>query len=805
MLKNFLKTSLRNLWKNKVYTLINTLGLSLGVCALFLAAIFSRFEHSYDQFDDAEFEVSRVILKQDYGGGNLIESTYMPYHLLEGLKGIPQIVETTSFKTSTLKAVVGVGQRSETVFDQSGVAFVEKNHFDFFDKTFLKGSRAQWNDRPNAVVLTESTATRYFGAADPVGRVIDIKDMGITLEVVGVVADNPGNSSMQFALLCSMDVLRTHENYKDSFQSAFYRSFQIFVKTPLESNPDEVNHGVSQYVATNWPNSNGQSLPELSLEPLRDLHLKSQIVEPFYATKGDSQLINWFFGIALILLAMGIINYANLTTATGLRRAKEIGIRKVVGAKKSNIFYQFATESTLLGLMIAIVSLLLIEMSLPFFESLVQRDFGSLIIYRGAFYVFILALSVLVSFLAGIYPSLIMVKIKSITLFHGANAINRLSGIRNGLLFIQFLIGFSLVTTALYMDSQLNYVLSKDLGLNISNGLVLKNVNADDNSIQLLKSELIKVSGVEAVSISQFYPGVRGFRSTEVEIEVVPGGKKEKLMIMGVDADFLRIYGAEILQDNGLTLEELFSEQSNFALLNETAIQALEITSPSDFRFPSVFRGQSDFMTKGVVKDFHVGSLHEKIRPMAIVPINKTRSSKSITVKYNSNFDSSQLVNELEKAYRGIIPFKPFTPIFLEDEHKRLYAEERRMKSLISILTGLSLFIAISGVLGLTLSTTQQRLREIGIRKILGAKILHLIVTQNRKMLIIMMVSCLTGILASIYLIDLWKTDFAYQTELSIWTFLKGVSVIMICTLFSSVWLTFRTAIANPCDVLRAE
>lgn len=803
MFSTYLRAAQRNLIKNWSYTMVNVLGLAVAISVLLLISVLHRFEYSYDKFYKDNTTISRVISVQTLPSGSQAYA-YMPYELGNSLKAsIPEVEELLRLNTSHFKSVVKLKGGDGELFDQEGIVYADLNYLDFFETDLLNGSKSDFEMRPNAVLITASLAEKYFGNSELIGEIIHLTDHDVSMEVVGVIADPPTNSSLQFRMIGSMQNLINHPKEGRLFNSLSYNAFHTFLKRDKESGKDELAVKIKE----NAPPSRtfDSEHHKFVVEDLSDLHLRSITNEHFYAERGDVQLLNWFMWVSALLLIMSVIGYGNLTLATGLRRVRSIGIRKTVGASTQSIFYQLIVEAVLAAIVATVVSFLIFELTLPYFENFVNRDLSTLTGTRPLFYAYGLAIGLTVGLMSGLYPAIVFSKIRSIVLLKGVDSIGTLKHLRGGILYLQFLLAFVFISTALYMNGQLSYILSKDLGYSTEHRLAIKRVYTSPDQMALLKQELLKLNGVEEVAMADFYPGVKNFRTSVFKVSLSPDEAEQNLSVVSVDPDFLDLYGIKVLEDNGVDIATLFGNNSNFALLNETAIRLFNLDDPVGKTFRSAFRGQPDLIIQGVVQDFHLGSLHKDIPPLALIPVSKMPTQKLLSLKYNEQVDVAALLSNVESVYRNTIPTRPFEYVFLEDEKHRLYAEENRLRWLLNLLTGLCLFITLSNVLGLTLASVQHRLKEISIRKVLGAGFWQLQFIQSRKLLLLMSAAFVVAIPVSYWTINLWKTEFVYRITVSPWLFGIALLSMLVFTFGTSGWITARCAKTNPVESLKNE
>jgi putative ABC transport system permease protein len=760
-----------------------------------LSSSFYVFEHSYDRFYSEDEPISRVLLEFTNR-----TSDYLPYFMGEDLKeSSAELEDLTRVKFNSLQSVISLNRDPNKLFDESNIAFADTNFFDFFNRRLVLGSKERFKSVVNAVVLTESTAKRYFGDQNPLGEVIVFTKEDLLLEVVGVVEDYPSNSSIQLNLICSMNSLKSNPKMATYFDQA-YQGFLYYVKTGKEAQTQAIAKKLNSYVK--GKKMMGQSEVELKLESISDIHMKSENLSAIYSEQGDPQFATWLLLISIVVLGLGIFNYSNLSLALAFKQVKGVGIRKVMGANRETVLVQFITDSLLTGFIVLISAGFLYEFCLPYFEKFVDRSFNDMQGLRPLLYGLSLVVCLVSGFMAGLYRAFILSRVQPIKLVKGHNAIPAFSKVRATLLWFQFSVAFVLITTAIYMTSQMGFILNKDLGATVENRLVIKNVN---QNTEILKSELAKIKGVEALAFSTFYPGIKKLSGGKKNVDFIPGVENSEIMLLGLDEDFFELYNVKVLDNGGLSEEVLFNEKSDFVLINEAALKLFQGHEHIGVTFKPLFKGQNNLTIKGVVSDFNVASLHHEIQPMIFTSVAKSKSSRFLNISYEPSEDPNELLSRIEQVYRKFLPNQSFEALLLEDEIAALYKEETKMKTLVSVLTLISILIIISGILGLVVSDFQLKLKEIGIRKVLGAGYWQLQVIQNKKLIYLLVLTLVVGIPMSIQAINFWKTDFIYRISISPAMFIMSSLVIVVSSLIISIALTSRASSINPVQVLRND
>lgn len=805
MLLNFFKTFFRRARAKWVLTLIDLLGLSVGFCTLLLVGIYVNFELNFDRFYTELAQYNRLVLSKDLRSNSSRDYGALPYELATLLKEQnPQVLDITRLKASTLPRVISTGRAKEKLFNEEHFAYVDTNYFDFFDIKLKSGSLEAFRQNQWAVILSETAAEKYFGRVDVVGQVLDLKKEDQLLEVVGVMPDYPVNSTFRFEVLASLEAENSMPGVAERNKNPLFFGFQSFVKMRASDSgasvfAERLKTFSKEYLHDTYPNR------LLRLQPLMQMHLDSGTEEPFYASPADKQLMLWASVVAAIVMIFGLVNHGNLMMATSMNRVKEIGVRKVLGADRKRIILQFLVESVLMSLMALILALLMLEFSLPLVKSFVARQLVVFPVLGINFYLLSFIVALMAGLLGGVYPALAVSLVKN-ELFHRGSALHfskqRFSTLLIGM---QFMITTVLIAVAMYMNRQIDFVASWDMGYNAENTLIIRKLSVGEQRMALIREKIAKRADVLATGLSDFMPNSRHMMVSNNRAVFAPAGEKKEFLQLGVDAGFIRLYDIPLVDDKGQPVETVFSDQSNFALFNESAVAEFELDMDQVISFPSTIRSQEDFSVSGVVRDFHIGSLHNPMSPAALVPVSKSYGTRYLSIKYHEQTDIESLLAGIRQVCMDIAPEVPLLITFAEEHMESAYMEELRIRKMMSALTLLGLFLAVAGILGMTLIMTSQRVKEIGIRKILGAGLVHLFALQNRKVFAIILVSFLIALPLAYQSINWWQVDFAYRKEVSFGLFALPLLIMLAATFLTSGWLTLKTASTNPVDVLRYE
>ncbi|MCE7990515.1 MAG: FtsX-like permease family protein [Roseivirga sp.] len=798
MLKNYLIAYLRNIWRNKLISAINIFGLAIGTSTVLLAIVYLDFEHSYDDF--YEDEIGRVVGTHSYQDRPTLHMGTLPYDMGAEIRDkVPEVNGLTRIKGSNLTSVVASMEQPDQYFNEAGLVYADGNYFDFFKIDLLAGSKQSFSENTRSVVLSESAALKYFGQQNPLGKLLEIKNQELLLEVVGIMPDYPANSSIRFHMVASVEALRSLPNAESTYFSKRSWAYQTFIKT--------TDRGVATEKINHFDEANLYKIREnqaFYIEPITDLHFKSQTSETFYASKGNAQLLLWFSIIAGIVLLFAIINYGNVLTANALKRVKEVGVRKIIGANRTDVLLQMVFESLVTSLFAMVVGFLLIELTLPYLGNFVQRDLLITPVYGLNFYLFSLLLALVIGVVSGAYPALVLSGINTLNLKKEGTGLRSKKNLGSALIIFQFVASMVLISIAFYMNRQLDYVTTKDLGFNTDNTLVIKNLNTSPDKVTLLQNELLLEASVGQAAISDFIPGEKTFRASKVKAGFNRGGEKLEMALLGIDEYFTELYQIDIFDNSNPDTRNLFSKGSQNVLVNEATSAAFE-GSLIGGTFSGLFVGQGEYVVQGVIRDFHVASLHNEIAPFALIPVSGSYGSRHLSVRYLPGTDKQELLSTIKSKFAEIMPEVPFDLSFSGEGLAQAYADELRTGTMINVLTLLSIALSSAGILGITLAITGQRRKEISIRKILGAGLAHLLLIQNKRFILLIGVAFTLAAPLAYLSANWWKNDFVYKVDFSLLSLAVPLCIMLCCTFLVSGWLTFKTATTNPVNSIRYE
>lgn len=811
MLKNYFTIAWRNLVRNRVFSAINITGLAIGLASCMLISLYVIDELSFDRFHEKSGRIVRATFKGTMAGGIINESHAMPPTAGALKADYPEVLEATRLRQSGKPLVL----RNNRIYNDEKLAFVDSNFFSVFTLPFIQGNPKTALLEPNTIVLSETAARKYFGKTDVTGQIITFKDWNKTLRVTGVMKDIPSNSHFRFDLLGSMATL-------DEARSTSWLTSEFFTYLVLPEGYDykkleaKLPATVDKYISPQLKQSMGVTMAEfrkqgnnleLRLQPLTDIHLHSDFQYDL-DVNGDITYVYIFGAVAVMMLLIACINFMNLSTAGSSRRAREVGVRKVMGSEKSELVRQFLIESILLTSIAMVLAILFAVIGLPVFNELSGKNLSLQWDAVPGLIPATLGFGLLVGILAGSYPAFFLSSFKPIAVLKGGAAAIRLSSsgrsinLRSALVVFQFAMSIVLIAGTTVVFQQMQFIRNKKLGYNKDQVIVVPVWSLGKN-VEAFREALTKDSRVERVSLSGYVPAGP---SDNNNFTVNPDGKTDRMvktLRYDVDYDYIPTLGMTIARGRNFSRE--YGTDSAGIIINETAVKTFGWT-PENAMNRLITRNDNDgkktaFRVIGIVKDFHFRSMHEQIGPLVM-----TLSSGWgwMMVKTRSR-DVSPLLAAMKSNWNGFQSDMPFSYSFLDERFNETYKAEQKTGQILATFAGLTIFVACLGLFGLATFTAEQRMKEIGVRKVLGASVAGIIALLSRDFLKLVIIALLIATPAAWWLMDRWLQEFAYKVDVSWWIFaLAGVLAVAValCTIsYQSV----KAALMNPVQSLRSE
>jgi putative ABC transport system permease protein len=790
MLKNYFLIAARNLLRNKVLSLINVSGLAIGLAVCMLIFLYTKDELSYDRFHEKKEELYQLTCRIITKSGE--QTNY-------GLAGFPQgpefhaeIPEIRSF-VRVSEGQVAV-KKAEAVFNEE-VLWVDSNFFSVFSFPLLIGNPETVLSGPNSMVLTSEMALKYFGTEKAVGKVleVDIDNQLQPFVVTGVARPSPENSSIKFKML-----LPVSARLKNEFQGWFMLSFPTFFVMPAHTNLAVIEKKLEAvYQAkANVAEARKNGMEEQfvwGVQPFLDMHLNTRVV----ASPGSSDPLysHILAGIAIFILVIACINFVNLMVAQSLHRSKEIGIRKVIGGERRQLVFQFLGESFAVCLVAFLLALLLMYLVLPLFNSLANKQLSLSYLADLSLLSGFLLLFVLTVLASGFYPALVLSRFDPVqTLYHKLRFTGK-NYLSKGLIILQFALSTFLVISTLFIYHQFDYVTQKDLGYNEKNLLVITTGrDREKKMVQVFRNELSAIPGVLQVAPRMNGDWVTTSKANGHEIDV----KYEH-----ADGNYFNTIEVPLLEGRSFSADYP-ADSSSSVIINEAYARAAGWKGSPIGRRIDFLNGNSTRLTVvGLIRDYHFESLREKIKPQ-LFSAEPDLPFGRFLLRYKPGKQAAVL-HAAEKVCRRLQPYRPFTYSFMEDDISRSYEAETRWKQIIAFSAIFAIFISCTGLFGLTMLSVQKRVKEIGIRKVLGAGVFRISLTVSENFLLLVLLAFLVAVPAAWYAVNIWLQSFAYHIGLSWYVFVFAMALISLLAIITISVQALKAAMANPVKNLRTE
>jgi putative ABC transport system permease protein len=794
MLKNYLRIAFRNLWRHRVFSFLNIMGLTIGMSACFLIFLYVRFELSYDDFHPKGDRIYRMVTDIKTPTETLNWSVASAPMAINAKAEFPEIEAVVRVNPSSILV-----RRADIKFQEDNMAFVDSAFFETFDFPLIAGDPRTALKEPFSVVLSETAAKKYFGTANPMGQHLILTDGNKSSTVTGIMKDIPENTQLKEDMLVSQSSRKVFDSAEDNN----WGNFGVYSYLLLKPNTDAkaLERKLPAFLVKRiGPDMKKNNLYyTLFLEPLKDVYLKSTRGG---TASGSMTNVYVFSVIGIFILLIACINFINLTTARSTERAKEVGIRKVIGAERGQLTKQFLGESVLLCLIAFVLSVIVCALLLPSFNFLAGKTVSSGIFHHPGYILSLLAISIGIGLLAGVYPALVLSSFQPIAVLKGRFATGtRGLVLRKGLVIAQFTISIGLIVSTLIVALQLNYMRSQDLGFSKDQMLVL-DTHGDDHR-KSLKNEIDRLPGVISTAMSSSTPG-NGAMNAYSQIQ----NQKGEMQICSpdlyfVDYDYIGQYRMKIVA--GRAFSRAFGTDTTHAMvLNESAVKMLGYSSSQDAVGRNFSQWGREGKIIGVVKDFHYQSLQKVIRPlsMRIEPDGCDQISVNIRIT-----NMPVTIAAIENKWKTIIPYRPFSYIFVDEQFDKQYRDEDRFGRLFLYFAILAIFISCLGLLGLASYSTIQRTKEIGVRKVLGASVTGIVGLLSAEFMQLVLIAFLIATPISYLLMSGWLKGFAFRIEWAWywWIFILAGVLAAFIALATIGIQAIRAAIANPIKSLRAE
>lgn len=806
MLRNYLKIALRNLSKHKLNSFIHILGLSLGMGCCLLIFLFVRKENSFDKYHSNADRIYRVI-KDATSATGLNQSGNTPYPLAEAIRlDFPEIEGAARFHAQT-EAVIAISP--ELKFKED-IYFAEPQLFEIFDFKPITGEPSQILREPGKAILAESYAKRFFGTDNPIGKKIKI-DSNLDFIVEGIIKDLPKNTHLQGGIFVSYTSFTEDYLGFDPNSWGVTIAGSTYVLLPKGYQPEQLERQLEYIVQRNY-NENEASKLTFRLQPLKDIHFSSDYTADGTATPVSTTYLSIFSLIGVLILLVACINFINLSTAQAVKRAKEIGVRKVIGAKRSQLIKQFLGEAFLITFLAAIGAVIFVELSLPKLNELLEFNLVIEWFKEPVLILYVVLGLIVVSILAGLYPAFVVSGF-SPTIAIKQKVSGKRSGtflLRKGLVTAQFAISILLVIGTLIVSGQLKYFLNKELGFNKEALVVLSVPDAEIDPVT--KEEWLKNANVQNVSFALGAPTSPNNIHTSLYPNPLDESNEYDINLKPVDAAYQNTFGLELVTGRWFTEEEHRkslrsvprAEREYYLVVNETLAKTLGYASAQEILNEEFGLGINGIRARviGVVKDYNLTSLHEAIDPLVMMPLPQLYYN--VGLKINTD-DISSTMGHIEKVWSASYPDYLFEYNFLDESLAQLYESETQLLLLFKIFAGIAILIACLGLWGLAIFTIDRRTKEIGVRKILGASIGQLTNLLSSEFARLVILASVIAMPIAYWGASKWLQSFTYHIDLNIWTFLLAGAIVLILAWLTVGYHAIKAAFSNPVEALRYE
>ncbi len=800
MIINYFKTALRNLFNHKLYSIINIAGLSIGIACFILILFYVYNETSFDKHHDNSKQIYRMALKANIGGKD-IEATVSGGPLgMIAKNEIPEIINYTRLRELNTTILFTC---SDKQFYQDRMMYADSTFFDVFKYQALYGNLKTALDHPYSLVMSESTARKYFGDKNPIGESIKWNNTK-NYTVTAVFKDPEKNSHIDFDVFISYVSLFETERGRQLSSSFFAFTTINYIVTTPQARQDEIERKIAEIVEKYMGDAmreHGSTLG-IFLQPVRSIHLHSHLLHEF-GQSGDINKVYIFSAVAILILFIACINFINLATARSNKRALEVGVRKVFGANKNMLFRQFITESFITAIISIGIAVLLINILLPVYNNLTGNtlDFSALSPLVIGLFFFSLAIGI--GLISGSYPALFISSFQPIKVLKGSFFSSKKKSVfLNAMVVLQFVISVFLIISTIVVYRQITFLGNKDLGINPKSILVIPLREAKiRNDYQSIKAEFQNISGVKAVTSSS-----RALGSFNQRRSFLPEGclvsESRMFMLLNIDPNYLDVMETEIVMGRGFYNNS--KADSAKIIINQSLQKELEWDQPIGkyiSSFDPADNKETKFKIIGVIKDFNHASLHTKVEPMMLFP---SQANYYLNVKFDQN-NQVQVIKNLESKWNEMYPSNPFNYFIQEEKLKELYRTEETMGDLFIYFSGLAIFIALLGLFGLTTFKAEQRTKEVGIRKVMGGsigKIVNLLTFEFAKLVII--ANLIAWPLAFYFAKD-WLQNFSYSTSIKWWIFPVAGILSLLLSIIIVGTKAYQSAVKNPVDALKYE
>lgn len=798
MFKNYLLIATRTLSKNLGYTSINVFGLAIGLACCLLVTLYIRFETSFENFHENKASLYRYVSRYERDGQMRMQTNLPPGMAPLLANHFPEVEHYTRFGE--------VDERPLMVFEKQPLdakrfVMADAGFFQMFTFPLVQGDANTVLTRPFTIAIAQSVAEKYFPGGDALGKTIRF-DNEFDFEVSGVFEDVPANSHLQFTYVSSFitmgKVLEKRYNWPAErlLENLDAWNYSAYFYIPNAADPDELAKRMDQKFTEARGDKYNANVTGDWLQPLEEIHFTKGIRND--VASGDKSTIYIFSAVALLILIIACFNFMNLSTARAMKRAKEVGLRKVMGAFRHQLVRQFLGETLIMVSIALVLGIVLLELMVPMFNSLVGQQLKVEYFTRNSFiWIFILA-GLVTGVLAGSYPAIYLSSFNPARVLKGETGRSGNAALRKVLTVMQFGVAIFLLIGTFAVFKQMSYVQDTNLGFNQESIIYFAPPTELYNRKEAFRQNLLQHSAIQSATFSNGTPGMSnstwGYNFPDLKIE----GQTMNTMI--IDFDYLKTYGLEIVEGRNIS-SEFSTDSSDAYLINETAVRDLMLENPIGTTIQAT-DGHGPGKIVGVVKDFHYRSLHKKIEPLVLR--HDQNNMWCMSVKFSDGALKEGLA-AVESEWKKIVPDYPFNYEFVDDTIARQYKADQNTGVLLTSFSALAIIIACLGLLGLTAFMTEQRKKEIGVRKVLGASVASVVLLLSKDFSKLIIIAFVIVVPIAWYAVNQWLNDFAYKAEISPLVYLGAGLSILIVAFSSMAYQSIKAAVVNPSDTLRNE
>jgi putative ABC transport system permease protein len=806
MYKSYFKIGWRNLLKNKALFAINITGLAFGIATCLVIMLFVVDELSFDRYNEKADQIVRVVLKGKVNG-EIIKEAVTPAPVASTLKNeFPEVLEATRLRQMGSPKVT----YKNITYRNSELAFVDPNFFHVFTLPFLLGNPTTALAEPHTIVLTKDEALKYFPGEDPINKLLEFKDSGEQFKVTGVIENVPANSHFHFDMFASMEGL-PHARENNWMASHYFSYLVLGDGTDFKEFETKLPAIIKKYMGPQVEQlgmtfekfkQNGNEIG-IYIQPLTDIHLYSDFGRSELEAGGDVDAVYIFAAVAIFMLLIACINFMNLSTAGATKRNKEIGVKKVMGSQKSQLIHQFLTESFISTCIAMIFAALLVVFAIPLFNQLSGKNLEIGFLLNPKVLMALFSLTIVITLLAGSYPAFFLSSIKPIAALK--NKImngGRSKGVRSALVVFQFVVSAGLILSIIVVNQQMSYIQNKEIGYDRDQLLVLRESYLLGNHENAFRNQLLNDPRIENITMSAFVPAGPTDDNMTAVYRDQQHEEVRRTIVYNIDSKYIATMGMQLMAGRNFS-DDPGQDLSN-VIINETAAKVFGLgENPLGQTLTANLGkdGEKKSLTViAVIKDFHFRSLREAIAPL--IMLNNPYGGLIIRTKTT---DMAGLLASIENKWKSFHVEEPFSYALLDELYNETYLAEQKMGNIMKIFGAITIFVACLGLFGLVTFNAEQRVKEIGIRKVLGATVTEIMATLSKDLIVLVGISFFIAFPLGYYLMDKWLQDFAYKIEVRWWVFVLAGLATLLIAFFTMSFRTIKSALANPVESLRSE